>query len=151
MKPSVDSQTSLALLYQPDHCVEFLQVLKVAIQHFGLYHEIRRFSIVKISRSSMLTVINIKRSHFCHLNYLASSASPSIKSSNALACWEFPNPFSHFVWLRVFAKRYFSSIPSSRKQKRPEPGTTESDVWLRMFFYLLLCDAWTTETFFEIF
>ena len=101
--------------------------------------------------NAMLTVINIKRSHFCLLHYLASSASPSIKSSDALACWGFPNPFSHFVWLRVFAKRYFSSTSSSRKQKDPEPGTTESDVWLRMFFYLFLCAAWTTETIFEIF
>ena len=33
---SLPGQTSLALLYQPDHSVEFLQVLKVAIQQFGL-------------------------------------------------------------------------------------------------------------------
>jgi hypothetical protein len=65
-QPSVDSQISLALLYQPDHCVEFLQVLKVTIQHFGLYHEIRRFSILKIGRFPMLTVINIKTIRFLH-------------------------------------------------------------------------------------
>ena len=65
-QPSVDSQTSLALLYQPDYCVEFLQVLKVTIQRFGLYHEIRRFSILKIGLDSMLTVLNIKISHFLH-------------------------------------------------------------------------------------
>ena len=26
----------------------------------------------------------------------------------ALACWGFPNPFSHFVWLRVSAKRWIA-------------------------------------------
>jgi len=63
---NADYQTSLVLLYQPDPSVEFLQVLKVAIQHFGLYHEIRRFSISKIGQDSMLTVLNIKMNLFVY-------------------------------------------------------------------------------------
>ena len=35
-----------------------------------------------------------------------------------LACWEFPNPFSHFVWLRVSAKRWITSEVILQKNKK---------------------------------
>lgn len=36
----------------------------------------------------------------------------------ALACWEFPNPFSHFVWLRVSAKRWIALDVIRQKNKK---------------------------------
>ena len=54
----------------------------------------------------------------------------------ALACWEFPNPFSHFVWLRVSAKRWITSDGIlQKKQKEPEPDTDKIGIWLRSSFH----------------
>ena len=48
----------------------------------------------------------------------------------ALACWGFPNPFSHFVWLRVSAKRCITSdgiLQKNKKSRSQTPIESASD------------------------
>ena len=58
----------------------------------------------------------------------------------ALACWEFPNPFSHFVWLRVSAKRWIALDVIRQKNKKSRSQTpikTASDSGCPFLVFLI--------------
>jgi hypothetical protein len=58
----------------------------------------------------------------------------------ALACWEFPSPFSHFVWLRVSAKRWIimEGIWEKNKKSRSQtPIKSASDSGCQFIVFLI--------------
>ena len=59
----------------------------------------------------------------------------------ALACWGFPTPFSHFVWLRVSAKRWMISdgiLQKNKKSRSQTPIKSASDSG-HHFVVFLIC------------
>ncbi len=77
----------------------------------------------------LLTVISVN-SWKTTLSLSSKQGKPVRVFGFALACWEFPSPFSHFVWLRVSAKRWIApkDIPSKIKKTRSQtPIKSASD------------------------
>ena len=88
----------------------------------------------------MLTVINIKR-YFPFISLTGKQGKPVRVFGFALACWEFPSPFSHFVWLRVSSKRWIAPkvIPSKIKKTRSQTPIKSASDSGHHFIVFLIC------------